>query len=146
MNKSITIIGKGKSILEIDLTKIDTEILTINYPSVNIKYDFMCAFDFKPPKKTDIYIKDYILQKEPCFNKKDKTRLGFFNYTVTSAVNWCYKQNYKNIYLIGIDHDKGTYIEPGVIEFIEKFKDKCNIYQCYKSDLWNLPYSDKFSK
>ena len=141
----ISIIGKGDSIVNINFHKIDTQIMVINFPSVPIKYDFMCSYDFRPPSKNDIYVKDFNLQKEPCFNKEDKNTLGFFQYTITAAVNWCYKQNYEKIYLIGIDHDKGHYIEPGVIEFIEKFKNKCKIYQCHKSDIWNLPYCDKFN-
>lgn len=142
----ICIIGKGNSINDIDFNKIDTKILSINFPPVPLKYNYICSFDFRPPKKGGIYVRDFNLQSEPCFNKNDKTTLGFYNYTVTAAVNWCYKENFTNIYLIGIDHDEGIYKEPGVINFIEAFKDKTNIYQCHKSDLWTLPYCDKFSK
>lgn len=142
----ISIIGKGSSIKNIDFNKINTKILTINYPPIPLKYNYICSYDFRPKGKGVIYVKDFNLQKEPCFNKADKTTLGFFNYTVTAAVNWCYKQDFKNIYLIGIDHDKDDFIEPGVINFIEKFKGKCNIYQCHKSILWTLPYCDRFNK
>lgn len=142
----ISIVGKGDSLHNIDFSKVDTKRLSINYPLIPIKYDYICSYDFKPSKKNGIYVKDFKLQKTPDFNKEDKTTLGFYQYTVTSAVNWCYKQGFKNIYLIGIDHDTGFFNEPEVREWIELFKDKCNIYQTYNSPLWHLPYTNKFNK
>lgn len=68
--------------------------------------------------------------------------LGCFRFSVTAALNFiAIKRPQANVYLVGIDHNKGGYKDPTVKRFIERYKDLLNLYQTdFNSEGWNLEY------
>ena len=141
--KQIIIIGKGHSINQVDFNRVKIPILSINFSYPN--YDYMVAYDYDASIYTGgIYIKTFYLQDQPCFDKRKTRHLGFYNFTVTAAVNWCYKKGFNKIYLAGIDHETGHYKDKLVQEFIEQFVGKIKIYQCNQNSTWNLPKTKRF--
>ena len=167
----------------IDFDKYD--ILCINRPILNAPVKYLCCYDddfrachtqeevqnilkqglnpvFIAPKTEFIHKStgwqfkrggDYINH-----NKENKT-LGFWLYTCSSAINFAYLREYKNVYLVGIDlkednqpfnHWHGVknikevpvHCAKMAKEYIYLYKKYMNIYQCNSeiSNEWQIPY------
>ena len=186
--QDLIIFGGSPFVNTIDLSRINTnhfDILCINRPILNVPVHYLIAYDddfrachnqqevksilaqhLNPvliAPKTEFIHKstgwqfkrggDYINH-----NKQNKI-VGFWLYTCSSAVNFAYLREYKNVYLVGIDlkednqpfnHWHGiknikevpVHCAKMAKEYIYLYKKYINIYQCNPEvkDIWDIPY------
>ena len=183
---SIIIVGGSPFVNEVDFKKIDFDkydILCINRPILNAPVKYLCCHDtdfrachtqqevqdtlrkglnpvFIAPKTEFIHETTGWNWKFDMINTDKNTKLlGFCLYSCTSAVNFAYLKDYKNVYLVGIDlkEDNKPFTHwHGVVntlnvattsakktkEYIYQFKKWLNIYQTNSEvkDIWDVKY------
>lgn len=162
--KNIIILGKSPFINNIELDRLKYELASINKPACKVSKCFAIdKINFDLDKDTEIISprKQHFVVSKPNFNKNKKNILGFCRFTVSIAINWCYLNDYDNVYLVGVDHNEedeyfihydGTrswskkLFTPNdhinLKNFIYQFKDKINIYQTNPNTNWDLDYID----
>lgn len=95
-----------------------------------------------------------IFSISPCLELEKNNHLWFCNNTVTSAINWCIKQGFKNVYLAGVDLDSEDFfhfyntnyaqfthrsiLKPAV-KAIYAMQEYINIYQLNPNNTLDLP-------
>ena len=132
---------------------------------MNVKLSKYCfcidGVKFRLDKSTEIISPQtgYSIIPAPNFDKKKKDVLGFYRFTVSSAINWCYLNDYTHVFLVGIDHNEDdrvflhydfsvnfsrkpfqAYEHKNLKKFIYQFKDKINIFQTNPDTDWDLEY------
>ena len=116
-----------------DVPRINTDFSKCRY--------FLANEEYKKEFKTDkiIYFKS-----EYKIISDNLSVLGRFQFTVTLALNFIkIIRPGAEVYLVGIDHNKGKYKDPKVKRFIEKYKKYLKVYQTdFSSVGWNLEYKE----
>lgn len=160
--KNLIIIGRSPFINKVDVKALKYDKLFINTISEDAKY--ILSFD-DVFKNQELPCEEYISPsmgyefiKQVNFNKSKPYLLGYSYFSISAAVNFAYLKDYKNVYLVGIDHivQQGTYrrndgsisqevaseLHIKIKEFIYQFKSEMNIFQTNPDTDWDLPYTD----
>ncbi len=162
--KEIIILGRSPFINKVRLNDLKHELGSINKPPCNVKYCF-CIDGVKFPIDNTTKVispkTGYNIIPAPNFDKKKKDVLGFYRFTVSSAINWCYLNDYTDVFLVGIDHNENDsyflhhdyskscsrkpfqpYEHKNLKNFIYQFKNRINIFQTNPDTNWDLEYVD----
>lgn len=162
--KKMIILGRSPFVAKVRLSDLKYELGCINMPPCKVHYCF-CIDGVKFPVDNEVKIispqAGYSIIPAPNFDKKKKDVLGFYRFTVSSAINWCYLNDYTHIYLVGVDHNENDqyflhnngsrsysrkpfqpYEHKNLKHFIYQFKDRMNIFQTNPDTSWDLEYVD----
>ena len=120
-------------------------IIMSDVPRINTNFSkcryFLANEEYKKEFKTDkiIYFKS-----EYKIISDNFSVLGRFQFTVTLALNFIkIIKPGAEVYLVGIDHNRGKYKDPKVKRFIERYKKYLKVYQTdFSSVGWNLEYKE----
>lgn len=139
------IVNKYNSIA-INRSKLNVDILLISdIPKINTNLSKCRYFLIN-----EEYKKEFNKDKVRYFKSEYKIisdnfpTLGRYQFTVTVALNFIkIIRPGAEVYLVGIDHNRGKYNDPKVKRFIERYKEYLKIYQTdFSSKGWNLEYKE----
>lgn len=183
-NNDLVIFGASPFIDQIDVKELCNKYTTLgfNHFGINFQVDYLFMYDKYIPDylPTQVYVPHHFNETGqhihkfvpkpgpplyPALYQGDLLCLGVKYFTVSCAMNWAILQDFKNIYLVGIDHKEvngymdyySTYEGPGSdMEILSatNLKLKEFIYQCQRPNLeiyqtnpevkdqWFLPFKD----